>query len=141
MKFINSITNKEDRTSVTWIKYKNMIYAGVAHCHPDDEWSEFTGCRIAEVRAEISALKDEYKEAKAKCEECRKFVRAVEQYATFNPEDPTAKVMYRQLNRRIAAVNKIATKINAKELELKASIRLQTNIENKAKKKKNSKNN
>ena len=140
MKFLESCVNPDTGYSEVWIGDKEDCYIGTANCHPDDEWSDLTGCRIAEKRAKIKAFKAKYKKEKEKCEECRKFVRAVEQYATFDPESKTAKAMYRQLNRRIAAVNKLATKINAMEFDLMTSINYKTIFDKKIKKIKNSKN-
>ena len=122
MKFEDSYTEPELRKSVVFVKHKGQHFTGVSWCHPDDNWSEITGCRIAEIRAQINALKYEHKLAKEKCEECRKFVKAVEQYKCFNPDDPSAKAMYRQLNRRIKAVNDLAIKIGTIEFNLKVNI-------------------
>lgn len=122
MRFEDSYTEPEFRKSVAFVSHRGKYFTGVAWCHPDDNWSEFTGCRIAETRAQIKALKEEHRIAKEKCEECRKFVVAVQQYKNFNPEDPSARAMFRQLNRRIKAVNELAIKIGIMEIELKASI-------------------
>lgn len=125
MRFIDSWTNKEDRLSEVEVGHKGNIYIAKAVCHPDDEFSEFTGCRYAEMRAEIKALKDEYRQKKHDCEECRKFVAAVQQYSKFNKEDPSARAMFRQLNRRIREVNALADEINKRELALRVAIRQQ----------------
>lgn len=41
------------------IKYKNLLFTGIARCHPDDNdfMSEHTGCFMAEARANIKVLK------------------------------------------------------------------------------------
>ncbi len=122
MKFVYSHTEPGLKKSAVTVSHKGKKFVGLAWCHPDDAWSELTGCRIAETRAQISALKYEHKLKKEKCEECRKFVVAVQQYKNFNPEDPSAKAMFRQLNRRIKEVNKLAAEITMIELQLKASI-------------------
>lgn len=133
MKFINSETNKDYGFSAVVVENKGYTYWGTARLHPDDEWSEFFGCRLAEMRAKISALKDEHREAKARCEECRKFVEAVKQYKNFDSESPTAKAMFRQLNRRIIAVNRIAEEIAALELEIIVNIKTQDEIKTRLK--------
>lgn len=125
MRFLTSETDKENGLSTVQIQYKKNNYQGKAKLHPDDTWSEFTGCRYAQERAEIKALKAEYQEKKEKCEECRKFVVAVQQYSKFNSEDPSARAMFRQLNRRIREINKLADEINKKEFSLKIAIRQQ----------------
>lgn len=114
MKFIKS--GFDNQTNRSWVIMQHMgrAFEGEARLHPDDidKKSEIVGGRYAETRATIAALKYEHKLAKQSCEECRKFVRACEQYKNFDKESPTAKAMYRQLNRRIKKVNKIASEIN-----------------------------
>ena len=118
MKLIESIFNDSTGVSFCTVKYKNNFYTGISKLHPEDEdaglASKYTGCRYAEMRAEIKALKDEYKRERAICEECRKFVKACTQYKNFDTESPTAKAMFRQLNCRIKKVNALADKINEK---------------------------
>lgn len=132
MKFLNSYTNKKVGISLVTIQYHNKNYTGKARIHPQDEdkWSEFTGCRYAETRAKIKALKEEHKKKKAACEECRKFVKAVMQYKNFNREDPSSFAMFRQLNRRINEVNKIAEQIGKLEFSLRIAIREQESVNN-----------
>ena len=102
--------------SMCEVKHKRKKYKGWAKIHPEDERaglaSKYTGCRYAEMRAQIKALKDEYNREKAACEECRKFVTACSQYKNFDKTSPTAKAMFRQLNRRIKRVNELADEIN-----------------------------
>ena len=125
MRFLDSSTVKETGYSTVIIEHKGNKYMGQAKCHPDDIFSEFTGCRYAQERAEISALKAEWRKKKAKCEECRKFVNAVSQYKVFDKNHPIAKAMYRQLNHRIKEVNKLAEIIGKKEFNLRVAIRQQ----------------
>ena len=70
------------------------------------------------------------KQKRAACDECRKFVNAVTNYANFDPETPTAKAMFRQLNRRIKEVNNIIDEINATQEGLEKSIRQHTVVVN-----------
>ncbi len=136
MNFILSHTNKDLGISHVAIKHRNKYYHGYANLHPDDKdnWSEFTGCRYAEIRAQIAALKNDLREKKESCEECRKFVKAIEQYKQFNKNDATAKAMYRQLNRRIREVNVIVDKINALKFSLNVAIKNQDYVNKKFKK-------
>ena len=141
MKLIESSFNPTLGKSIAVVKYKKRKYYGYAWIHPEDKEkaSKYTGCRYAEIRAEIKALKREYKEEKYLCEECRKFVKACSQYKNFDKESPTAKVMFRQLNQRIKRVNKLADKINQKMQELEIAIK-QKDIVSKALQKKIQKN-
>lgn len=127
MRLVNSIYNEDLGTSVCEIVHKKQTYAGLSRLHPEDKeaglGSKYTGCRYAELRAEIKALKDEYKKEKIACEECRKFVKACSQYKNFDKESPTAKAMFRQLNRRIKKVNDLADAINNKMMDLDSAIR------------------
>lgn len=125
MKFLTSKTYPDRGLSIVYVKHKRNSYRGEAKLHPDDIWSEFTGCRFAEERAEIKALKNEYKQKKHDCDECKKFVAAVQQYAKFDPKDPSAKAMFRQLNCRIKEVNRLVDEINKKEFNLHVAIRQQ----------------
>ena len=131
MRFLDSGTVKETGYSTVIIKHKGNEYVGQAKCHPDDTFSEFTGCRYAQERAEINALKDEWKQKKHDCDECRKYLIAVSQYAGFDKESSTAKAMFRQLNRRIKEVNKLAEIISKKQFNLQVAIKQQDSFNNK----------
>ena len=131
MRFLDSGTVKETGYSTVIIKHKGNEYVGQAKCHPDDTFSEFTGCRYAQERAEIKALKDEWKQKKHDCDECRKYLIAVSQYAGFDKESSTAKAMFRQLNRRIKEVNKLAEVISQRQFNLQVAIKQQDSFNNK----------
>lgn len=107
-------------------------FEGMAKVHPEEEHgSKFTGCRYAEIRAQIKALKAERQSLIWKCEECRKFVKACSQYKNWDKESPVAKVVYKQLKARIKEVNKLTDKINELEWDLKIAIRQQETIHHK----------
>ena len=131
MRFLDSGTVKETGYSTVVIEHKGNKYVGQAKCHPDDTFSEFTGCRYAQERAEIKALKDEWKQKKHDCDECRKYLIAVSQYAGFDKESSTAKAMFRQLNRRIKEVNKLAENISQRQFNLQGAIKQQDSFNNK----------
>ena len=131
MRFLDSGTVKETGYSTVIIKHRGNEYMGQAKCHPDDTFSEFTGCRYAQERAEINALKDEWKQKKHDCDECRKYLIAVSQYAGFDKESSTAKAMFRQLNRRIKEVNKLAEIISKKQFNLQVAIKQQDSFNSK----------
>ena len=131
MRFLDSGTVKETGYSTVVIEQKGNKSVGQAKCHPDDTFSEFTGCRYAQERAEIKALKNEWKQKKHDCDECRKYLIAVSQYAGFDKESSTAKAMFRQLNRRIKEVNKLAENISQKQFNLQIAIRQQDGFNSK----------
>ena len=106
-------------------------FEGIARVHPEDTPSKFTGCRYAEMRAQIKALKTERQSLIWKCEECRKFVKACSQYKNWDKKSLVAKIIYKQLNKRIKAVNKITDKINELEWDLRIAIRQQDTVHNK----------
>ena len=120
MKFLRSNYDSETSTSTVAIRHLSKVFFGKAKLHPDDKdkASELVGGRYAEMRAEIKALKYERQIEKAKCEECRKFVKACEQCKLFDKDSATAKIMYRQLGVRIKKVNKLADRINSLYTEL-----------------------
>ena len=125
MQLINSGFNEGTGKSTSVIKHKKKKYYGYAWLHPEDKEiaSKYTGCRYAEMRAEIKALKAEHKKEKTACEECRKFAKACSQYKNFDKDSSTAKAMYRQLNRRIKRVNQLADEINQKINDLNIAIK------------------
>ena len=131
MRFLDSGTVKETGYSTVVIEHKGNEYVGQAKCHPNDKFSEFTGYRNAQERAEINALKDEWKQKKHDCDECRKYLIAVSQYAGFDKESSTAKAMFRQLNRRIKEVNKLAEIISKKQFNLQVAIKQQDSFNSK----------
>lgn len=113
MKFIKSYYNYETGESKVIMQHLGVKFSGKAQRHPEDELnSNFIGCEYAEIRAIIKALKYERKLAKMKSDEAIDFVKACECYKDFNKNDPTAKVLYRQLNRRIQKVNNLTDQIN-----------------------------
>ena len=124
MKFFHSHYNKEEGISSVIMKHLGADFIGNAHVHPDDKEkaSEYMGGAIAETRAVIKALKYERKLLKENAEVCRKFIKACECYKGWDPESPTARAAYRQLNRRIKAVNDITDEINDRMFNLERHI-------------------
>ena len=115
MNFVDYKYNKETGKSLVYMEHLGKTFIGCARLHPDDldKESELTGCTLAELRATINALKYERKLAKQKSDEAIDFVKACGGYKNFDKESPTAKAMYRQLNRRIKKVNDLTDEINA----------------------------
>lgn len=114
MKFISSLYDGAKGFSSVVMEHLGKNFIGSAHLHPDDasRASEYAGCAYAETRATIDALKYERKLLKEDAEACRKFIKACECYKGWDPESPTARAAYRQLNRRIKKVNDITEEIN-----------------------------
>ena len=69
------------------------------------------------------------------------FVKSLECYAGFNKNTPEAKLMYRQLNKRIKRVNDLTDKINAAMQDLDISIRQRNIVTNALERKKAKKDN
>lgn len=124
MRFINSMYDSKTGYSTVTIEHMGKRFFGTASLHPDDKdkASKYAGCAYAETRAEIKALKYERKIVKEKAEECRKLVKACEQYKNWDKDSPSAKIIYRQLNVRIKKVNKLTDAINHKMKNLEKSI-------------------
>lgn len=133
--FVNSYTDSEAGWSLVMVRLGDMLFEGCAKRHPEDVWSDFTGCRYAEQRAEIKALKYFRNQKKNESETIRKYVKALEGYKDFDKESPAAKAMYRQLNIRIREVNEITDEINKREFNLRLAIRQQDRLNNRIKSK------
>ncbi len=107
-------------------------FEGISRIHPEEEHaSKFTGCRYAEMRAQIKALKAERESLIWKCNECRNFVKACGQYNNWDRDSAVAKVVYRQLNRRIKEVNALTDKITQLQWDLNIAIRQQESVNKK----------
>ena len=131
MKFLCSFFDKKENLASVDIQHLDQVFTGEAKIHPDDEKyaSELVGCSYAESRAIIKALKYERKLTMAEAEQCRKFVKACECYKDWDKESPTAKAVYRQLNRKIKKVNDITDEINKEMLALQRSMTQRTIIQ------------
>lgn len=138
MKFISSNYDSAWGESYVVMQHFGKKFYGFANLHPDDaeNASEYAGCTLAELRATLAALKYERKIAKKKSDEAIDFIKACEGYAKFDPESDTAKVMYRQLNRRIKRVNDLTDQINDLLEEIKVFAQKRQIILNAIKRKK-----
>lgn len=123
MKFISSSYDSNTGISTVTMQHLGVKFIGKAYLHPNDKEnaSNYAGCEYAEIRAKIKALKYERMIEKNKSDMALDFIHACENYTNFNVEDASAKVLYRQLNRRIKRVNEITDEINKlyKELDMK----------------------
>lgn len=114
MKFIKC--EYQDNVTIVTMEHLGLTFKGKARCIDEDmlHFSKIRGGQIAEEKATIKALKYEREIEKRKCEEIRKFVKACRCYKNWENDSKTAKVIYRQLNRRIAKVDKITDEINSR---------------------------
>ena len=122
MKFIESGYNPTTGISYVVMQHLGKKFKGIAKLNPaESEGSSYAGCYYAELRAKIKALKYERTLAKQKSDMALDFIHACQCYSKFNAEDPSTKVLYRQLNRRIKKVNDLTDQINElyKELDMK----------------------
>lgn len=125
MKFIASYYNKETGKATVIIQHLSKKFVGEAFLNPEEKekGSEFAGCKYAEIRATIKALKYERKIAKEAADQAIDFVKSCNCYANFDSDSKTAKAIYRQLNQRIKRVNDLADQINKLYFELDNSIK------------------
>lgn len=114
MKFISGSYDYNTGISTVVIQHLGIKFTGRAYLHPDDKEnvSSFAGCRYAETRAMIKALKYERMIAKNKADMAIDLLKSCQCYKNFNAEDATAKVLYRQINRRVKRVNELTDEIN-----------------------------
>lgn len=124
MKFISSDYDENTGISTVVMQHMGKKFVEQAFFHPEDENpSRYAGCRFAEIRAIIKALKYERAIAKNKADMALDFVKSLECYAGFDKRTPEARLMYRQLNKRIKRVNDLTDRINAAMQDLDISIR------------------
>ena len=121
MKFISSIYDKCTGISTVTVQHLGKKFIGSAYVHPEEECpSELVGCAYAEIRAEIEALKYERSLAKNKADMAIDFIKSCKCYKNFDKDSDTAKVLIKQLSKRVQKVNDITDEINfrLKQLEM-----------------------
>lgn len=141
MKFIDGFYDTNTGISIVMIEHLGKKFSGQAYLHPDDKdnVSEFAGCEYAEIRATIDALKYERKLKKHDYKVIENFIKACNCYNNFNKESLSAKVMYRQLNRKRKEINDITKEIEKFKGELQELISRREKIMEKMKSKKENK--
>lgn len=100
MRFIDCVTNKNKGISTVLIEHRGRYYEGKATLSDEDTWSNFFGCRIAEIKATQKALRRERQDKKRELRECQKFVNSLKGYKDFSFDNPLAKKIIRQLKLR-----------------------------------------
>lgn len=113
MKFISSSYDEKSGISTVTMQHFGRKFIGTAKFCSDDPnpSSEFVGCRFAEFKATIAALKYEREIAKIKAKEASDFVKSCSCYKEFDSENPVAKLMERQLKKRQQRVEDITKEI------------------------------
>ena len=140
MKFITSDYDEVSGLSEVVMQHFGIKFKGYAQVHPEEKKpSKYAGCRFAELRATIDALKYERTLLKNKSDMALDFVKSLECYADFDKESPTAKCIYRQLNKRISKVNEVTDEINEALEELETTIRQREMVTNAIDRKKDKK--
>lgn len=124
MKFIDSYTDKDKGISVVFVSHRGKIYKGQTLLHEEDTWSNFTGCRIAEIKAKLKAIRREKQDKKRELRECQKFVNSLKGYKEFTLDNPLAKKVMRQLKLR----EKEYAEVAFLEERLKETYRIQSKI-------------
>ena len=102
--------DKETGVSKCTILHNGVKYYGEARLHPDDKdnWSSFLGCRIAEARATLKALKTEKKEKQQELHYYENFVKTLLSYNGVNLESKEYKIIKRIIwkkNKELQSLN------------------------------------
>ena len=126
MKFINSYFDKTKGTSKVELKHLNRTFIGTAKTLPEDfnHCSEFYGCELAEMKAEMKAYVYELKLAKREYRIVKKLIAACEYNKRFDKESSSAKVVYRQKNIIAKKVIRLENKIDKLDFEYRQKIKM-----------------
>lgn len=100
--------------SVT-VELEKHQFTGTAVCHPEDYFSEFSGCKLAEIRARRKAIKFLLSQKKKEFNKLENFLKGVEHYKGFDKESKSAKCVYRQFNRYKSEIHQLEDFINYSE--------------------------
>lgn len=92
--------DEETRKSVVEIAASGgRIFRGVAFAHPNEKAGEFMGCGIACRRALIKLTKADLRLKKDELKSAENMLKTIAQMREFDPKSPTAKTVYRLINR------------------------------------------
>ena len=134
MKFISSSYDPDTGISTVVMQHLGVKFTGVAKVHPDEKTksSKFAGCRYAEIRATIKALKYERNKLKSEFKIIKNYLSSCESYADFDiHNNEYYKPFYRQFKKR---ENKIVElNVAIAELEILVKNLIQTRAEKIAK--------
>ena len=123
MKYVDIITNKDTKVSEVILEHKGKQYSGHAICHPEDYWSNFFGCEIAELRAYIKVLKDKIKTKRTECETIKKFISTIASYKAFNCTSEVAKAMDKQMNIKFKELDILLEKLEKTQNQIETLIK------------------
>lgn len=129
MKFLYGYFNQNTGQSIVALADKYGQYIGQAKLHPDDRKyaSKYTGCRIAEQRAYIKALKQKIRRKKIELNTLIELKKEIKNYTT----KKTEKHIYLKIKKYTNDINYLKQIINQIEKEIKTSIKIRDNIINK----------
>ena len=115
-RFIDSTFDADTLISTATIEHGNCQYTGQTKVAKEDmdKISKYTGCRFAEMKAEILMLKDELRKAKFNYKICQDFIKSVSCLKSFDKESQSAKAAYHQLNKRKQAVEMLEIELETK---------------------------
>lgn len=114
----------DQETGYSWISLEDTKYGGCcgfgsAHCHPDDDFSYYFGCELAEIRAEIDVLKGRKSLLKEDIKTIRNFIKAMSCDKRFDNDSSTAKAMWRQWNVMLKQEKQIDIEIEHRQRKIK----------------------
>lgn len=132
MKFISSSYDEESGLARVTMQHLGQKFLGTAQVHPDekDKGSEYAGCYYAEIRATIRALKYEKNIISYEYNVLKRTIKSCECYKKFNNEEGSAKVLYRQINRKKKRIDDITKEIDEYKKELQRAISNRANFLN-----------
>lgn len=105
-------------------------FTGIAKLHPEDinHASEFAGCEIAEMRANIKYLKEQRKEAKIQYKAIQCYYNAISETAEFNPYSKDAQIARRMIKEYTAEIVSLSKTIEAIQSAIKRKIKTRDEV-------------
>ena len=83
------------------IKNKRGVFVGHAQCHPEEEApSDYAGCRYAEIRANIEAIKCEKRIVNFAIKELEDFEKILKSLKDYNPNSVEARRLRRRIHEK-----------------------------------------
>lgn len=121
-KFGYSYFDRDSGVSMVTIYTPVGKFTGKAHCHSLDVKSEFTGCRYAEYRARIKAMKELRKLTRERLVAVENLYKEMESCKGFNPKSIEARHTRRFKYELIHKCDRLNETITAMENGLKQTI-------------------
>ena len=100
-------------TTISYVRIKTPLgeFTGIARCHPTDEPSEFRGCLIAEMRANLKYYKAIRRDLSVQVKTLENLVKRLEGFAKYNKDCLEARVVRKTLYEAKDQRNQISCKI------------------------------